>query len=132
MKESCICADLRLAARKATAVYDDALAPVGVNVAQYSMLRKIEIAGSVSFTELGRQTGLERSTVGRNCKVLERLGLIEPSPGDDAREMCVALTDAGVEALRAAGPLWAKAQRKMDSVLGQGGGDQLRALLQRL
>lgn len=132
MLSSCICADLRLAARKATALYDDALSDVGINVAQYSLMRKIEAAGALSLTELGRQTGLDRSTAGRNCKVLERLDLIEPSPGEDGREMCVTLTRAGRKALRIARPLWEKAQRKMERMLGDAGAVQLRDLLQRL
>src|SRR5574337_549456 len=75
MKSPCYCSTLRAAARKATALYDEALAPAGVNVAQYGLLRRVERRGTVSLTELGRLSELDRSTVGRNARVLERLGL---------------------------------------------------------
>jgi hypothetical protein len=44
---------LRAAARKAGSVYDDALAPRRINIAQYSLLRLILRRQPVSFTELG-------------------------------------------------------------------------------
>lgn len=132
MSNTCLCADLRRATRKVTAIYDDALAPLGINVAQYSLLRKIEAAEAISLTDLGRLTGLDRSTVGRNCKVLERLGVIAPVPAEDGREMCISLSRSGVATLRKAQPLWQGAQKTMNDALGAGGADSLRALLQRV
>ena len=70
MKNECYCATIRDAARKVTAIYDAALAPVGVNAAQYRLLRSIERAAPLSLTELGRLTELDRSTIGRNVKLL--------------------------------------------------------------
>ena len=95
----CYCASLRAAARKATALYDARLAPAGLNIAQFALLRKIERAQSVSLTELGRLAALDRSTVGRNVKVLERIGLVRISAADDHREAAVTLTSAGAETL---------------------------------
>ena len=44
---------LRAASRKATALYDDAVAPVDLNIAQFSLLRKIERdAHGVSFVSV--------------------------------------------------------------------------------
>ena len=59
-----------------TALYDSILEPAGVTLAQYSLLRRIERAGSVSLTRLGRITELDRSTVGRNVKALEKIRLV--------------------------------------------------------
>ena len=44
MASVCYCSSLRAAARKTTALYDAALAPVGINVAQFGLLRRIERA----------------------------------------------------------------------------------------
>ena len=101
---------LRAAWRKATALYDAELAPVGLNIAQYNLLRKIERAGAVSLTALGQLAELDRSTVGRNVRVLERLRFVRPVEAADQREAAVTLAPAGVEALRRAGPLWESAQ----------------------
>ena len=91
----CYCAALRAATRKTTAIYDEALAPAGIGLAQFSLLRKIERGGRLSLSELGRLASLDRSTVGRNIKVLRRMGLIEIGPGDDHREATVTLAEGG-------------------------------------
>ena len=41
----CYCAALRAATRKTTALYDEALAPVGIGVAQFSLMRRIKSGG---------------------------------------------------------------------------------------
>jgi len=128
----CYCASLRAAARKATAFYDATLAPAGLNVAQFALLRRIERAGSPSLTELGRLAELDRSTVGRNVKVLERLGLVLMANAEDQREAAVALAPAGVEALRRAAPLWEEAQHYVEAALGAEGAEALRTLANRL
>jgi DNA-binding MarR family transcriptional regulator len=129
MASICYCAALRSAARKVTAVYDDSLASTGVNLAQFSLLRKIERAAPVSLSELGRIAELDRSTVGRNVKILQRLGLVMVTPGEDLREATVRLDKRGVIALRDGAPLWDEAQRRVEAKLGEGGPDRLRALL---
>jgi DNA-binding MarR family transcriptional regulator len=128
MKTICYCAAVRAAARKTTALYDEALEPAGVNLAQYSLMRNIERAGTLSLTELGRMAELDRSTVGRNVKVLQRLRLVRLTPAKDQREAAVKLTAAGQEALRRGAPLWEAAQRRIETVLGAGGAEQLRIL----
>jgi len=77
MSNPCFCILLRQAARKSSSVYDKALAPLGINVAQFSLLRKIARAQSISLTELARLADLDRSTMGRNAKVLQRMDLID-------------------------------------------------------
>ncbi len=128
MKTICYCAAVRTAARKTTALYDAALEPAGLTLAQYSLLRKIERAGAVSLTELGRMADLDRSTVGRNVKALEQLRLVRPVLAKDRREAAVRLAPAGVEALRLAAPLWEDAQRRVETALGAGSAEQLRSL----
>jgi DNA-binding MarR family transcriptional regulator len=128
MDTPCYCAAVRTAARKTTALYDSALEPAGVTLAQYSLLRKIERAGAVSLTELGRMADLDRSTVGRNVKVLERLRLVRLTPTKDQREAAVKLTPTGAIALRRAAPLWEDAQRRVEAALGAGGAELLRTL----
>ncbi len=132
MASICYCAALRAAARKTTVIYDAALAPTGVNVAQFSLLRKIQRAGSASLSELGRLAELDRSTVGRNVKVLQRMGLARLTPGADQREATVTLDERGLAALREGGPLWDDAQRKIEATLGPDKAKQLRSLLDAL
>lgn len=123
----CYCAAMRLAARKLTTAYDEALAPTRINVAQFGLLRRIARLGPVSLTELGRRSGLDRSTVGRNVRVLQRQRLIADAPGEDEREACVVLAAAGKRALQAAEPLWRGVQVEFERKLGKDA-----ALLRRL
>jgi DNA-binding MarR family transcriptional regulator len=125
---ACYCDTLRLAARKMTARYDAALEPVGLSVAQFALLRKIRRAGQPSLTEIGRLAGLDRSTVGRNVRVLEKAGLAALSRGKDQREATVRLPDKGEAALSAAEPLWIRTQGEIDDLLVPEGAAGLRRL----
>jgi DNA-binding MarR family transcriptional regulator len=128
----CYCISLRKAARKVSSLYDDALAPVGINIGQLSMLRRIKRAGDVSLTELARLCDLDRSTVGRNVKVLERMGLVRTATGEDHREAMLALTQEGERVLVDGAPLWGAAQRKIEHALGSEDAARLLDLLQGL
>lgn len=118
MISPCYCSQMRTAARRLGAVYDAALAPVGINIAQYSLLRIIEHLKEVSLTDLGRAAGLDRSTVGRNVRVLERDGLVATRKGKDQREAMVCLAARGVTVLKEAGPLWDGCQKQIEARLG--------------
>lgn len=128
----CYCILLRKASRKLSSLYDDALEPIGINVAQFSLLRHIERGQPISITELGRQTELERSTVSRNIKVLEGMDLVATGAGADQREAVVELTDNGRNILQDGAPLWQGAQDKIEAKLGVEDTAKLKELLQAL
>jgi DNA-binding MarR family transcriptional regulator len=132
MKTRCYCAALRTAARKTTALYDSILEPAGVTLAQYSLMRRIERAGTVSMTQLGQLAELDRSTIGRNVKALEKLQFVRMGQAKDQREAAVRLTHAGKETLQRAAPLWEQAQRRVESALGAAGAVQLQTLAHNL
>lgn len=133
MDTPCHCARLRRATRRVSAMYDEALAPLGINVAQYSLLRTVRDRGEVSMTELGRLLELDRSTVGRNVRVLSKHGLMEMRRGkDDQREACVALTAQGTDLIKAAAEAWGRSQKAMEERLGKDRLEQLRDLLAAL
>jgi DNA-binding MarR family transcriptional regulator len=132
MDTLCYCAAVRTAARRTTALYDAALAPAGVTLAQYSLMRRIERAGTVSLTQLGRLAELDRSTVGRNVRALEGLGFVRLGSAEDQREAAVVLTAAGTDALQRAAPLWREAQRRVETALGASEAAQLRTLANSL
>ena len=129
MSNPCFCILLRQAARKSSSVYDQALAPLGINVAQFSLLRKIARAQSISLTELARLADLDRSTMGRNAKVLQRMDLVEQTPGEDHRETHIALTAMGRDLVERGAPLWDEAQEEIEAKLGSEGVEQLLTLL---
>ncbi|NTJ43865.1 MarR family transcriptional regulator [Agrobacterium larrymoorei] len=116
---NCYSVMLREAARKVSALYDEALAPFGINIAQFSLLRRIERLQPVSMSDLARSLHLDRSTVGRNVKVVERMGLVGSGRGDrDQREALIRLSEQGVDLLKKAGPIWDDCQSSMEARLG--------------
>ena len=127
--EACICIAVRKAGRRLTARYDAALAPAGINLAQFSLLRTIDRHGPLSLTHLSELTELDRSTLGRNVRVLERMALCAFSAGDDRREAAVELTAEGRRVLATATPLWAATQDDIRTRIGADGAAQLDALL---
>ena len=130
--ETCHCIVLRQASRKVSSYYDEALAPLGVNIGQFSLLRNIRRLEPISLTELAGKVELDRSTVGRNAKVLERMGLIVIKPGKDQREAVLTIAEPGRAVLREGAPLWDGVQDAIEARLGPDGARQLRDLLAAL
>lgn len=130
--DTCHCILLRKASRKVSSYYDEALAPLGVNIGQFSLLRNINRLAPVSLTDLGARVDLDRSTVGRNAKVLERMGLVAIGHGEDQREAMLTITDQGHAILRDGTPLWDSVQDDIEARLGPEKTRQLQALLSAL
>jgi len=116
---ACACANLRKAARAVTQVFDDALAPSGLKVTQFTMLVTSRLVGESTINELAERMVMDRTTLSRNLKPLVRSGLLEMQPGEDGRTRLVQLTPAGEQALKEAYPLWQQVQQETVSALGE-------------
>lgn len=75
--------------------------------------------GSVTVTRLAKMVVMDRTTLTRNLKPLEKKGLIKVTPGKDRRMKVVTLTEKGNETLIKALPIWEKAQAHIIKELGQ-------------
>ena len=128
----CLCTNLRRAARGASKHFDGALEGFGINVAQYSLLSNLKRLDQPSISSLAEAMGLDRSTLGRNLRVLEGVGLVRLSGGADQRNRLVGLTETGNERLAAALPAWEAAQQRLMDRLGEQRRAQLLALLDEL
>lgn len=128
----CLCTKLRRATRNVTRLYDDALAGVGLNVAQYSLLKNLSRLDQPSITSLAEALGLDRSTLGRNLKVLEGKGLVLLEGGEDQRNRLVSLTPSGRTTLDKALLAWEQVQVQMGQRIGLEKRAALMALLDDL
>lgn len=127
---SCFCISLRKATRRLSARYDAALAPHAINVAQFSLIRNIARRPGLSLTELAEVAELDRSTIGRNVRVLERMGLVVLQQGKaDQREATLALTAAGADLLATTTPIWENVQAEIATALGPVQSAELTQLL---
>lgn len=131
--DPCHCHALRRAARHITALYDDALAPVGLRLTQFSMLVAISDGQGIALGALADLLGLDRTTATRNLRPLERAGHVAIAAAeDDGRRKVIRLTDAGRAVLREAAPLWQGAQRAFEERHGAALVGQLRGTLRTL
>src|SRR5512142_11191 len=89
----CACGRLRRAARALTQLYDDAMAPSGLRVTQFSLLRTLERDGSLRISELAARQLLDRTALSRNLEPLLERQFVAVTPGPrDARAREIALT----------------------------------------
>lgn len=131
METDCYCTSLRVAARRASEIYDRALEPVGITSAQWSLLRRVPQPGGrpITIQELADRAELERSTVARNIRVLEKRGLVElKTSSTDRRASAIVLTPDAVSVTAAAQPLWQRAQREIEQALTVESASELRRL----
>jgi DNA-binding MarR family transcriptional regulator len=111
----CACATARQAARVLTQLYDRSLRTAGLEAPQFALMMTLEKQGPCSQVDLGRRYALDKTTVSRNLKLLERSGWIESSIGIDRRKRHFVLTAAGREQLAIAKPKWKDAQNQLRS-----------------
>ena len=117
----CICIQARQVSRALTRFYDEQLRPGGLRTSQLTVLVAVARFGEAGagMGALAKVLVLDRTTLTRNLRPLERIGLVrvarEPS---DARGRIVLLTPAGERAIEAAYPLWECSQKRLRAMLG--------------
>jgi len=127
------CAALRQAARRVTRLYDEALAPTGLGVNQYSILARLGRVGPSRIQDLARLLVMDRSTLGHLLRPLEKRGLVRLRVSDqDGRSRVAALTPAGRALVAKGRPLWARAQERFTSAFGEKGSARLRRVLKQV
>jgi DNA-binding MarR family transcriptional regulator len=126
---ACACGRLRRAARALTQLYDDEMAPAGLRVTQFSLLRTLDREGPTRISGLAAKLLLDRTALSRNLDPLVARGFVDVAQGRDARTREAALTREGACALRAAVPHWKRAQSRVAQKLGRRKLDTLIATL---
>jgi DNA-binding MarR family transcriptional regulator len=94
------------------------LKPGGLRATQLGVMTTIANFGSVTINRLAQMLVMDRTTLTRNLKLLEKQGLIKTTPGEDRRTREVTLTDKGQQVLAQALPLWEKAQERVVKAFG--------------
>ena len=133
MTAPCACGRLRRATRALTQLYDDAMAPSGLRVTQFSVLRALERDGPARISDLAARTLLDRTALSRNLDPLIERQLVTVTTGDhDARAREIALTGKGAQALKRAQPYWRRAQEDVARRIGKPKLDALITILGEL
>jgi DNA-binding MarR family transcriptional regulator len=125
---SCACANLRRAARVMTRLYDAALRPSGLSVAQFTLLQALNTAPGMSQKQLADLLEIDSTTLTRTLQPLRRAGWLRSTAGDDRREVHLALTAAGKRTYIRALRYWQRAQDDFVRALGRESWNRLMEL----
>jgi DNA-binding MarR family transcriptional regulator len=131
MGATCFALQARRTANLLARTYTRAMASIGLEIAQFSTLCVVAAEQSLSVSEMAMQLGVDRSTLVRNLKILERDQLIVQS-GREGRRVIYRLTDKGKTLLAQALPLWERIQTTLSETLGEQQANDLRRSLSAL
>ena len=130
----CLAVRLRVLNRRITRLYDTALRPHGLTIAQLNLLTSIANAQPVRAGRLAVTLSMEISTLSRNVHLMGREGWIEVAHTERGNGRLLTLTPAGAAKLDELEPSWRDAQRRARELLGEdavasimGRGDELLA-----
>jgi DNA-binding MarR family transcriptional regulator len=129
ISEQCLCTRVRQVARAVTKIYDDGLRSLGLQSSQLTVLVAVARFGEngARMNSLADVLVMDRTTLSRNLRPLERLGLLRVARSpDDARARIVLLTRAGERAIEKGYPLWERAQREVRALIGASEAEQLQ------
>jgi DNA-binding MarR family transcriptional regulator len=132
MANECLAARIRILNRAITALYDDALRPLGVKVSQMNILVVTAKLGVAPPGRICDILHMDASTLSRNAERMVGQGWLEVVPDDDARLQPLRVTKAGMNLIRRAAPGWEKAQARARTLLGNSGAALLMASSRKL
>ncbi len=130
--KGCANLHLRQAARVVTEFYNSVMVSTGLHANQFSLLVPPYLNPGLTINQMAEISGLDRTTLARNLKLLEERGWIVVHSGADQRRREIHLTESGRQILLEALPLWEQAQEQVKATLGQEGLTQLFTYLDRL
>ena len=127
--DTCAAMNLRRTARLIGQFFDQRLQPGGLRNTQFSLLVMLRALEPLSITDLAERLGMDRTTLTRNVKVLQKDGLITESVSKDARVRLLVLTEKGHVAIDEHAPLWQQAQADFLEMFGEDRWASLRSEL---
>jgi DNA-binding MarR family transcriptional regulator len=114
----CACEGLRRAARAVSKVYAGALAGLGLTATQLAILVATQLHGPVPLSRLAEGLGLDRTSLYRAVRPLERNGYLQTLAGRTERERFATVTAKGERLLQEALPIWESTQQRFIDALG--------------
>jgi DNA-binding MarR family transcriptional regulator len=116
---ACNCFATRQAARHITRLFEKHLDGAHLTSAQFSILVSLDEKKEMSMNELSAALVMDRTTLLRALKPLQRDGLLKSQPNkQDTRQLLLSLSREGQHRLRIAARLWQDAQREFEERVG--------------
>lgn len=116
--EICLAHSLRKADRVVSQLYNEMLAPVGIKVTQFSVLRVLHLMGCTTASQVRQVLVMDQTTISRALKPLVRDGYIHVAEGATRREKDLSLSKEGKALYKKALIPWNKAQALLKKRLG--------------
>jgi DNA-binding MarR family transcriptional regulator len=117
--ENCVCFNLRWVTRKVTQFFDAEMRRHEIRPTQWSILAALMTRDSWNMAELSDWLGMERTTLVRNLRPLQRDGLVQISGGGRGNRVELAITAKGRKQIEKLTPAWKSAQRAAVKALGE-------------
>ena len=118
-RKNCVCLNLRRVARVVTQFFDTEIRRHGIRSTQGTLLCALHGTGTSTMAELSEFLGMERTTLLRNIRPLQRDGLVSVEGGGQGGFVELSLTAKGRKQLEKFAPAWESAQRTAVQVLGE-------------
>ena len=128
----CIGFRVRMLNRMITAIYDEALAGVGLKVSQFNLLVTAANREDTRPADLANFLEMDESTLSRNVERMCAKGWLKLEPDEDRRSHLIKVSDKGMALIRKGYPAWQKAQEEVTRRLGSDSVAALRSVLRRL
>jgi DNA-binding MarR family transcriptional regulator len=117
--ENCTCFNVRRISRAITQFFDAEVRRHGMRPTQTPILGALQAKDGWSMAELSEWLGMERTTLLRNLRPLQRDGLVKAKGGGRGGHVKLEITDKGRAALAKTFPAWRSAQDKVVAILGR-------------
>ncbi len=130
IRDACLCLHAQRAARSLARIFDEVLRPLGLTNQQFSLLMALNRPLPPPMAPVAKLLAMDRTTLTAALKPLERRGLVSVQrAAADRRNRLLVLTDAGVELLACALPLWRETHAAIENRLEGVDPDTLRTAL---
>jgi DNA-binding MarR family transcriptional regulator len=117
--ENCVCFNIRRMSRLITQFFDAEVRRDGIRPTQAPILRALQAKSEWSMAELSEWLGMERTTLLRNLRPLQRDGLVRVEGGGRGSHVKLEITDKGRKVVAKMHPAWRSAQDKVVATLGK-------------
>src|SRR2546429_5838503 len=117
--ENCVCFNVRWVARAITQFCDAEMRRHGIRPTQGSILSVLMAKESWSMAELSDRLGMDRTTLVRNLRPLQRDGLAKALGGGRGGRVEVSITAKGQKKIKESLPAWQSAQSGTVKTLGE-------------
>ena len=117
--ENCVCFNLRWVTRAVTQFYDAEMRRHGIRPTQATILLALNAKHSWSMAELSDWLGMERTTLVRNLRPLQRDGFVKTIGGGRGNRVEVMITNKGRKQIEKLTPAWKSAQNAVVKTLGE-------------